>query len=40
MKGRVYTGGGGGINIDGVIEQAKARRSYNGWGFCEIYRKI
>lgn len=34
MKMEINTGGGG-INIDGVIEQAKARRSYNSGGFCE-----
>lgn len=29
MKGKVYTGGGGGINIDGIIEQYKVASGGN-----------
>ena len=40
MKGKVYTGGGGGINIDGIIEQAKAKGVVTARGFCEGYNRL
>lgn len=32
MKGRILGHGGGGINIDGIVEQAKAKRCGDGTG--------
>lgn len=34
MKGRILGQGGGGINIDAIVEQAKAKGVVTARGFC------